>query len=523
MKVARRVSQVLFLLLFIYLFFQASYPLESRIPPDIFLRFDPLVGFATSIASRALIASLFPALILLLFTALFGRFFCGWICPLGTLIDGADRIINLKQKKSRLKETLRYRSWKFFILVAILISSLFSVQFLWLVDPIALLTRTLATGLFPMVSFAMEELFGLLMNIEFLEESMFDVFTTLQDSSLLPLEPRSFQSGLFFLAVFIGILSLGFISKRFWCRNLCPLGALLGIFSKFRLFNRTVDASCTSCGICQRTCKMDAIEDDFTTSSSIECIECMNCVANCPQSSIRYQFRFPTPPSKIDLSRRKFFSALSAGAIVPLAIKSSYLNRSSRNNAIRPPGALPENKFLDRCIRCHECTRICSTTGGCLQPALLQGGWEGLMTPISIPRSGYCEYNCNLCGKVCPTGAIKELALAEKNKMKMGTASFDKNRCIPWYRHVNCLVCEEHCPTPEKAIKFDERETILPDGSRRMVKYPYVVEELCTGCGICVYKCPLAGHAGIFVSIAGEIRWEEKAESESFQNPSATQ
>jgi len=512
MKTARRISQIFFLLLFIYLFFQASYPLKSIIPPDIFLRSSPLVAIVTIISSRTFISTLIPALILLILTTIIGRFFCGWICPLGTIIDGSDKLIKRKRKKVKQPESFRFRSWKFAILVGVMLSALFSVQFIWLVDPIALLTRTITTALYPMFSYSMEETFGILMRVELLEESMFDFYTMLQSSSILPLSPRVFQNGILFFVMFIGILSLGFFSERFWCRNLCPLGALLGVFSKFRIFKRIVDDSCTECGICQRDCKMNAIEDDYTENSTIECIECMNCVAVCPQQSIHYRFGKPEAKSKIDLSKRQFAYSAAAAVIAPLAFKTGYLNRTDKGAAIRPPGALEESEFLDRCIRCHECTRICATTGGCLQPALLQSGWEGLWTPISIPRSGYCEYNCNLCGQVCPTGAIQKLVLEQKNKMRMGTASFDKSRCIPWYRLEDCLVCEEHCPTPEKAIKFDEREIVKPDGTRKNVKFPYVVEDLCTGCGICVYKCPLAGKAGIFVSIAGERRWKKEPE-----------
>ena len=505
MRISRRISQIFFLLLFIYLFFQASYPLESCIPPDIFLRISPLVALATTIAARSVFIAVIPALILLIVTVFFGRFFCGWICPLGTIIDAGDKLFKRK-KKIKVRESLRFRSWKFVLLTAVIVSSIFSVQLIWIFDPIALLTRTAATSLLPMLQYGLEELFGILINFELLEEPMFEFYTVLQSATIIPLEPHAFQNGLLFLAVFLGILGLGVFSERFWCRNLCPLGALLGIFSKFRIFQRYVDDSCTSCGLCQRECKMNAIEDDYTENSTVECIECMNCVATCPQSSVHYRMGKPSHQSAVDLSRRKFFRATAAGAIVPLALKSSFLSRSDKGDAIRPPGALEEAEFLDRCIRCHECTRICSTTGACLQPAVLQSGWEGLMTPISIPRTGYCEYNCNLCGQVCPTGAIQSLTISDKNKMKMGTASFDKNRCIPWYRHENCLVCEEHCPTPEKAIKFHEQAAILPDGSSKMIKFPYVDESLCTGCGICVYKCPLSGAAGIFVSNAGEIR-----------------
>jgi NAD-dependent dihydropyrimidine dehydrogenase PreA subunit len=88
----------------------------------------------------------------------------------------------------------------------------------------------------------------------------------------------------------------------------------------------------------------------------------------------------------------------------------------------------------------------------------------------------------------------------------MGLAYFNKNLCLPYAQNVDCIVCEEHCPTPDKAIKFDLKDVILPDGSERKVKYPYVVKELCIGCGICEFKCPIPGEPGIFVNTDNQRR-----------------
>ena len=121
-------------------------------------------------------------------------------------------------------------------------------------------------------------------------------------------------------------------------------------------------------------------------------------------------------------------------------------------------------------------------------------------------REGYCEYNCNLCGEVCPTEAILPLPIEQKKKTPMGLAYFDKNLCIPFAQNKDCIVCEEHCPTPDKAIKFEIKDVIQANGSIKKVKYPYVIRELCIGCGICEHKCPLPGEPGIFVTTENEIR-----------------
>ncbi len=502
----RRISQLFFLTLFIVLFFRAGFPYESILPADLFLRASPLVAIAVMLAGRAFIATMILALVILLLTIPFGRFFCGWICPLGTIIDGSDHLIQRKRQPARQRESLRWRPWKFFLLAAVLTSALFSTQLIWFFDPIALLTRTSTTVLYPVFAFALGGLFNAGFKLPFLEDTVYSLYDAAQTHALLPIQqPRFFETGLIAVIFFL-ILALGMVSRRFWCRNLCPLGALLGLFSKYRLTRRHVSEACTSCSLCQRACKMNAIEDDYTVNNTVECIECAECVSACKPRAVSYRFGRNPGKNEIDLSRRRLLQASATGLAALTLFKTAALSRIKKGLAIRPPGALAEEAFLDRCIRCQECVKICSTTGACLQPSLTESGAEGLWSPVSIPRTGYCEYSCNLCGQVCPTGAIQPLALAEKQKTRIGTAYFDKSRCIPWYKQEDCLVCEEHCPLPEKAILFDVHEARGPDGTLRTVKFPYVHEERCIGCGICENKCPVVGAPGIFVTAAKEMR-----------------
>ncbi len=81
----------------------------------------------------------------------------------------------------------------------------------------------------------------------------------------------------------------------------------------------------------------------------------------------------------------------------------------------------------------------------------------------------------------------------------IGKATIDQNRCIAWSDHVDCIICEEMCPLPEKAIELKQSEWVYQDGSRVDVKVPYVLRERCIGCGICEYQCPVAGDAAIRV------------------------
>jgi ferredoxin len=254
---------------------------------------------------------------------------------------------------------------------------------------------------------------------------------------------------------------------------------------------------------------MNAIpEGDVSLTNKIECIECFNCGSVCPPKakSITYRWRWRPYHTGVDFSRRQF--VLTSGiSLVSLGLISAGIkDKDALQKRIRPPGALAEDEFLDRCIRCLECVRICQSNGRCLQPDSIHGSVLELWVPVAMMREGYCEYNCNLCGQVCPTEAILPLTLSEKQKTPMGLAYFNKNICIPFAENRDCIVCEEHCPTPEKAIQFEVRDITLPDGSRRRVKYPYVIRDLCIGCGICETKCPLPGESGIFVTIENQKR-----------------
>ncbi len=164
---------------------------------------------------------------------------------------------------------------------------------------------------------------------------------------------------------------------------------------------------------------------------------------------------------------------------------------------IRPPGVTDEGKFLAHCIRCSQCMKVCPTA--VLQPALLQAGVEGLWTPVLEMRLGYCDYGCNACGTICPTGAIPKLELDAKRQQVLGLARVDQNRCLPWAYGMPCIVCEEMCPTPQKAIRLEEATVNDANGQAVTLQRPFVLREMCIGCGICETKCPMQGEAAIRV------------------------
>jgi len=167
--------------------------------------------------------------------------------------------------------------------------------------------------------------------------------------------------------------------------------------------------------------------------------------------------------------------------------------RGAAASFLRPPASLREGDFIDRCIRCGNCMKVCITNG--LQPAMLEAGAEGLWTPVLVPEIGYCEYRCTLCGNTCPTGAIVPVTLEEKAKVRLGVAEIDHSICLPWAENSQCIVCQEHCPIPEKAIKV---EAVVING--RELLRPSIDEGLCVGCGICQNKCPVRPRRAVRVS-----------------------
>jgi len=504
MRWLRRISQTLVFLVFVFLFINTEYKdndvLEYAV--NIFLRLDPLVAGAAVISGRALIDLVWPALIVVALTMLLGRFFCGWVCPLGSTLDFTSATV-FRGVKKRPGAPDGWKRYKYYLLVLLLASSLFTLQPVFLFDPISIIIRSFTVAFYPAFNLAAEVGLGGLYGtpVDGLSEPVYGFLKT----HVLSFDQQYFRNAGLVALIFIVILGLEYVQRRFWCRNLCPLGALFGLLGRFGLVRRRVDEpDCTSCGRCERGCRMGAIGEDFVTTSQPECIDCMDCRAVCPERVIT--FSGPVKPNTVgtDLTRRGLAYSFGLGALAaPVLLTESHV-KAPYPFLVRPPGALPEDEFLARCTRCGECMRVCIANG--LQPSVFEAGVAGLWSPVLVSRIGYCEYNCTLCGQVCPTGAIKRLTLKEKHETKLGLAEFDKNHCLPHRGESECIVCEEHCPTADKAIKFREETTLMNDGTVKVLKKPYIVDRLCVGCGICENKCPLADRPAVYVTSRGESR-----------------
>jgi len=514
MQNLRRISQGLFLLLFLFLFVQTQSKGADELgyPVKVFLDFDPLILITTVLSSHSVQKAFYFSLAVIVVTALLGRVFCGWVCPLGTLNNMAGAI------RKRLPDRMKI-SWnrvKYYLLIFVIASSLFTLQLAGIIDPISLLIRSFAISIYPMLEFSVRAFFDALYSLHSGAAEGFSepVYSALKNSILSFQQPR-FKQSVFIGGIFIVILLLNLLQKRFWCRNLCPLGALLGILSKYSLLKRSVSEGCNECGACASVCQGGADPDKKEGWKNAECLYCWNCDDVCPQNAVMFGFSsrlFKTGARRvaagIDLGRRRVIaSAISGMAAVPL-IRVSPLSASvSLSPAlIRPPGSLEEREFLKRCVKCGECMKVCITNG--LHPTFLEAGLEGLWSPVLVPEIGYCEYRCTLCGQVCPTGAIKNLPLEDKVNVKIGLAMIDKSRCLPYAHSTPCIVCEEVCPTPKKAVWFEEALVRDREGRERRIQQPRIDLELCIGCGICEAKCPVKSRPAIYVTNIGESRSE---------------
>ncbi len=487
--------QALVFILFVVLLVAAGR--INFLPSDLFFRLDPLVGLAGMLAARRFVLSMFiGGLIVLVLTLILGRVWCGWLCPLGTVIDWVP---SHKPKPKEAELDSRWRKVKYFLLGLIVLLALLGNLSLIILDPITLIYRTVITAIWPslvaIVSGAEQALVGLPLPGLLDAVVRFDNFLR---STVFPMYQPVFRLSGLAVLLFGVVLVLNAVRSRFWCRYLCPLGGLLGLLSKVSWLRRSTNNHCIACAKCARVCPTGTIDPkkDYASDPS-ECIMCLECAPACDKNAQEFHgYLAPALWQPYDPSFRQFL--LSAGAAVTVVGLSKVLPQNKRTQPflLRPPGAA-DPEFLSQCIRCGMCIQVCPTSG--LQPSLTEAGWAGIWTPVLVPRLGYCDYSCNACGQVCPTGAIPKLTLEEKRQRVIGHAYVDRNRCLPWASGRSCITCEEMCPVSDKAIQLEEVEVLSSDGQLTTLQRPYVIQDRCIGCGICENNCPLSGQAAIQV------------------------
>ncbi|MFA6175510.1 MAG: 4Fe-4S binding protein [Phycisphaerae bacterium] len=484
---ARKLSQVFFLTLLVWLcvvetpgtrFFQLR-----GWPVNIFLQLDPLTAIATTVSTQKLFAPLLWSLATIILTILLGRFFCGFVCPFGTLHQFVSYLAHKNKTAKELIAIHQYhktQNIKYYILLVFLIAAaLPSVQNLQigLLDPIPLFTRTVNILLLPIAD-----------NI----------------GNVLSATDRLYKTAPLVLAVFLIFTLLNFILPRFFCRFICPLGALFGLLNRFSIWRINRNSKCTDCKLCNKRCQ-GACQPAETIKLS-ECLLCCNCLDDCKFDAIDFNTASSnTIQSEPDLSRRGVLAAGFTGLLAMPAFK--LIAAPNSEQIVRPPGALSEPEFAKRCIKCGQCMRICPTN--VIQPCGIENGLTNLWTPTMNNRMGTsgCQLDCVACGYICPTSAIRPLTLPEKlgkgnfvdrGPIKIGTAVIDRAKCLPWAFGVPCIVCQENCPVSPKAIHIKTTESGL--------QLPYIDSGKCIGCGICQHECPVSGDSAVVVKPFGQTR-----------------
>ncbi len=536
---ARRAAQAGFLGLFLLLLFQTAFrgtfaagsdtPVRLPWPVEGFLLTDPFVAAMTLLSTHTIYRGLAWSLGIVVLTLVFGRVFCGWICPFGTLHHFFAWIFPSRYVRGKHRveanHTKKWQAAKYYLMVAFLAAAVAGSAIGGLLDPICVAVRAIGLGVLPALQYLGVRGAGLAADTN--ARALQTASDGSQDFLARTVWTGSqvyFHQTWFIAFLFIAILFMNRFIPRFWCRALCPLGAFLGVLSRFALFGMEKDhAKCTDCNLCLVHCQGADSPQGGVKHRQDECHMCFNCEAACPEDVIKFRF-LPNRRGTTavpDLERRTVLASAAAGVVaIPGLRIAGWPDRGYSEKVIRPPGAVEERDFLERCIRCAECMKVCPNNA--LHPAFFEAGLEGLWTPILIPRIGYCEFSCVLCGQVCPTGAIQKIT--EKQKMgidqkpiSIGTAMYDLGRCLPWAMSTPCIVCEEFCPTSPKAIWAEEVEVPKREGhydakgeQPKMLtvklKRPHVDPNLCIGCGACEKVCPIVDKPAVYVTSAGETR-----------------
>ncbi len=477
----------------------AVFPSASPAALDLFPRLDPLLAAGTALSARAALPAFLPAVAVMIFTLAAGRIFCGYFCPMGTTLDGADAAAG-KAPRAAAPPT-SFNRFKYLVLTFILAAGVLGVSLVFIASPLSLITRFYGLVVSPAVSLVLGR------SLEIIRPLADHL--DLRDLSYAQVRSIRFATQFFILGFFALLALAARWSPRFWCRYLCPAGALLALASFRPAIRRRVSEECIDCGKCARSCPMDAIPIDRPENTRYtECIVCRTCQEVCPVDAVAFAAgrskQAETAPAFSPTRRQLLFSGVGGGvaAAASLTGLTAPMGKPGEGlvappGLIRPPGAPPEKDFLSRCVRCGECMAACPTNT--LQPIWFSEGLIGVFSPAITARRGYCDPRCHRCAEVCPARAINRMSPSDRIWAKTGTAVIYRQKCLAWEHQKPCMVCDEVCP-------FDAIDFKKAPGNPAAV--PHVAENRCAGCGYCEHYCPVQNAAAIVVTAMGALRLE---------------
>ena len=408
-------------------------------------------------------------------TFVFGRVYCSFLCPLGALQDlviaGSRRI----GRRTRHTYSRPLNAMRYMLLGLTLLFLIFGILApVNLLDPYSVAGRIFSSILQPLIV-------GIY-NLGILALKPFNIYLYPKDTAIVPL-PVLAVTFFFFLL----IAYLAATRGRLYCNSICPAGTLLGWIARHSLFQFRLNRNtCSECVRCASVCKAGCINPQDGSIDMNRCIGCFNCLDACSADAVSYR-RSPARARANAWSpaRRRFVVgglAATAGLLAFSGKVRSFLSVPSANAAnadlpVTPPGSVSSSRFTSACTACALCVSVCPTR--VLTPSFLDFGLAGLLQPKMNYEKSFCEYECNLCGRVCPTGAILPLLPGEKKLTQIGEAKLLEDVCVVFVDHRNCGACGEVCPT--HAIRFTDKKNIL---------YPEIDTKYCIGCGACQLACP---------------------------------
>lgn len=423
--------------------------------------------------------------------------YCSVICPLGVFQDVVSWFSGRRKKKkyrfsySPAVSWLRYGVLGVFIIA--MIAGIGSV--------VALLAPYSSYGRIVSNLFAPVYQWGNNVLAYFAERS--DSYAFYETSVWL----KSLPTFIIAAGTFVVLVVLAWRNGRTYCNTICPIGTVLGFFSRYSLFRPEIDAEkCTNCSLCSRKCKAACINYKDHRIDYSRCVTCMDCIDSCKHGAISYKYRFGKKEIKetsetgnTNNARRSFLTGMGL-VLVSSAVKAQekkvdgglavILDKKvpARMTPLVPPGAKGLRNMRTHCTGCQLCVSVCPNQ--VLRPSTKL---ETLMQPEMSYERGYCRPECTKCSEVCPAGAILKLTPADKSATQIGHAVWVEKNCVPLRDKVACGNCARHCPTG--AITMVPSDADDADS----LKIPVVNVERCIGCGACENLCPARPFSAIYV------------------------